>query len=387
MSLYRCAACGSKNVVIDTQTSGVSYNYAKGAIGTVVLGVGGAVAGIEGKTQEVYKCPDCGLTLTHPMNSELALMIDLGVMSVEARDNLKLQGYPIPWDYLVKTYKNIESGLADETIKERAEQKAKKQANDEAYAKELADYILVEMKKPVEPIDYEKEQQTWEILNKEKIDAKANAIDEAKLRNKDESLKAGEEKEETLKKEYNNLSKQISHLTEEIESLNNKLNSLGVFKFSEKKEIKSKIESAEKNLNDAKSKIISCDEAHQKEAKIEAIKKEEEKLSAILENIEKSFDIPLAPKEKAKTALAWKKRKEQLKQDSENDYNCNVKYHLMLVAEYVDEELTQEQYQILLEKCFGLEVSSMRVGAYLRQEMPTYFYRSEIGAKHYLPNK
>lgn len=46
MGLYRCAACGSPNVMIDTQAGGIKYNYLKGAVGTVLLGVGGAAAGI-----------------------------------------------------------------------------------------------------------------------------------------------------------------------------------------------------------------------------------------------------------------------------------------------------------------------------------------------------
>ena len=48
MSLYRCAACGSPNVVKDSQAGGVSFNYKKGIVGTVVLGAGGAAAGAAG---------------------------------------------------------------------------------------------------------------------------------------------------------------------------------------------------------------------------------------------------------------------------------------------------------------------------------------------------
>lgn len=31
MALYRCAACGSPNVVTDTQIGGLKYDYLKGA--------------------------------------------------------------------------------------------------------------------------------------------------------------------------------------------------------------------------------------------------------------------------------------------------------------------------------------------------------------------
>ena len=69
MALYRCAACGSPNVATDTQTGGISYNYKKGVVGTVVLGAGGAVAGIENKNQTIYKCADCGMVLSYPMDA------------------------------------------------------------------------------------------------------------------------------------------------------------------------------------------------------------------------------------------------------------------------------------------------------------------------------
>ena len=71
MCTYRCAACGSPHVVCEQQKEG--YNYVKGAIGTAVLGVGGAVAGVNGKSKQVYKCADCGLTLDHPMESSIKL--------------------------------------------------------------------------------------------------------------------------------------------------------------------------------------------------------------------------------------------------------------------------------------------------------------------------
>lgn len=81
MGLYRCAACGSPNVMIDTQAGGIKYNYLKGAVGTVLLGVGGAAAGIGSQQQTVYKCPDCGMVLTYPMSEALADLIDIGVIN------------------------------------------------------------------------------------------------------------------------------------------------------------------------------------------------------------------------------------------------------------------------------------------------------------------
>ncbi len=124
MSLYRCAACGSPNVVTDTQAGGVGYNYMKGAVGTVLLGAGGAAAGIESKKQTVYKCPDCGTTLSYPMPQEIKAIIDLGVLSIEAREKLVLRNVPISWKTLTSQYKNIESGIGDQIAAEREERKA-----------------------------------------------------------------------------------------------------------------------------------------------------------------------------------------------------------------------------------------------------------------------
>lgn len=121
MALYRCAACGSQNVMTDTQTGGIAYNYKKGAIGTVVLGVGGAAAGIEGKTQTVYKCQDCGITLTYTMPEELKNAIDRGLNSESARASLYMDdGRTLSWSILKKQYKNIGEGLVDRVFAERA---------------------------------------------------------------------------------------------------------------------------------------------------------------------------------------------------------------------------------------------------------------------------
>ncbi|MBQ5906159.1 MAG: hypothetical protein IIW88_09860, partial [Clostridia bacterium] len=109
MALYRCAACGSANVVIDTQTSGMSYNYKKGIVGTAILGVGGAVAGVENKTEKVYKCPDCGITLSYPMDDGLKNVIDLCLLNGSARDKIEYEGIPVDWSFLKQKYKNIET--------------------------------------------------------------------------------------------------------------------------------------------------------------------------------------------------------------------------------------------------------------------------------------
>lgn len=106
MALYRCSACGSPNVVIDAQKEG--YDYLKGAIGTVLLGAGGAAAGINAKNKQVFKCPDCGLTLSESMSFEIKTLIDIGVSCPSARNTLKIGDVPVSWDYFTRKYNNIE---------------------------------------------------------------------------------------------------------------------------------------------------------------------------------------------------------------------------------------------------------------------------------------
>lgn len=142
MSLYRCAACGSPNVVTASQAGG--YDYVKGAVGTIVLGPGGAVAGVGGKTQQVFKCPDCGLTLDHAMPADIKTVIDMGVMSGEARKNLQYMGMPVDWRVLKRQYKNIEEGAADRAA---AKEKA-------ASARRLSDLISATKEQFDAAVDY-----------------------------------------------------------------------------------------------------------------------------------------------------------------------------------------------------------------------------------------
>lgn len=121
MPLYRCAACGSPNVIseIKKENDGIKYNYLKGAVGTVLLGTGGAVAGVGNSTKivEVFRCPDCGLTLDRPLAPELCAIIDQGASHPELRESLTLRGIDMPWSYLKTKYKNIEIGAEPETPK------------------------------------------------------------------------------------------------------------------------------------------------------------------------------------------------------------------------------------------------------------------------------
>ncbi len=138
MAIYRCAACGSPKVMTDTQTGGVEYSYLKGAVGTVVLGAGGAAAGIQNKKEQVFKCPDCGVSLSYPMPEEIKILIDMGVESASARKRLKLRGVEMDWAYFTQKYAHIESGAADKEIERQLENQRKELEQASATAEKIA---------------------------------------------------------------------------------------------------------------------------------------------------------------------------------------------------------------------------------------------------------
>lgn len=82
MSLYRCAVCGSPNVVKIEKNDG--FSYSKALAGTAVFGTVGAVAGINGKKSYAYSCPDCGRTMLQPMDSVTKEKIDLVMTNPDA---------------------------------------------------------------------------------------------------------------------------------------------------------------------------------------------------------------------------------------------------------------------------------------------------------------
>ena len=171
MALYRCAACGSPNVVTDTQKEG--YDYIKGAVGTIVLGVGGAAAGVNEKTKKVFKCATCGLTLSYAMPQSLKIAIDIGVASIDAREHLTVDGTPVFWDYLTKKYPNIEHGAADMESEQRSQMPAAHELSDEEHHRiKYADFFkthqadIEKYQKIIEPI-YKFKLACWDAENEE----------------------------------------------------------------------------------------------------------------------------------------------------------------------------------------------------------------------------
>ena len=79
MFLYRCASCGSDRVQLRDVNEG--FSYGKAAMGTLVFGTAGAVAGLAGKKTTKYYCPQCGQTLDYPLGSTEAFHIDEALMN------------------------------------------------------------------------------------------------------------------------------------------------------------------------------------------------------------------------------------------------------------------------------------------------------------------
>ena len=111
MAMYRCAACGSSQVVKGDMKTG--YSFTKGAIGVAVFGAVGAVAGLDGKKQDVYHCSACGMSMSHPMDDLTKMAIDDCVHSTASRSHHD-------WAMLQYRYPNIESGAADSQIASHA---------------------------------------------------------------------------------------------------------------------------------------------------------------------------------------------------------------------------------------------------------------------------
>lgn len=221
MALYRCAACGSPNVVTDTQIGGLKYDYLKGAVGTAIIGAGGAAAGIKNQQQQVFKCPDCGQTLTYAMPDEIKQTIDMGILSAEARKNAVIQGIPISWDVLTAKYKNI-GEISDDKEKRPSSAKA-----------ELMEYFSFDF---------------MSDAGKLLLEAARPQFEEAKASFKQQLAERQEAQTKKDAQDFLDCGKLREKLKTEIENLKTELGTLGFFQFGKKNELKERIEKAEAEL-------------------------------------------------------------------------------------------------------------------------------------------
>ena len=94
----RCPYCGSNKIFLTSQNDG--YSMKKGLIGAAVLGPVGAVAGIDGKTKQVFHCPSCNNDTHDLMNSATDTAISSAIFKkdVDSLKRYKAQYPNIEWE-------------------------------------------------------------------------------------------------------------------------------------------------------------------------------------------------------------------------------------------------------------------------------------------------
>lgn len=377
MAMYRCAACGSPNVKPDSQAGGIKYNYVKGAVGTVVLGPGGAAAGITSETQSVYKCPDCGLTLTYPMDAEIKAAIDLGVVDFDSRNNLSCHGVTMPWEFVVKHFKNVESGAGDEEEKRRTEETAKHIEIDTSrnaeFIEELAQRIMAGKNAPETDVDVENEQKLWELAYGDLIRERDAALEAAKKANEEDAELEANDREAVLYLEKEETKKKRDKLVTECNALKQQLNNLGFFKFSEKNSLRNKI-------SDVTERIAALNEKLQREYTDTQISKSASyaanavryKLDSVCDEIKKSYIIPDPPHAKLTWKMKMKEVENKIELIPDDEYSrkeeLQTLYYCMTIAQYED-GLTCGQYLDLLDKCFGVQIIPRKIRLALLQNV------------------
>lgn len=245
MALYRCAACGSPNVMTDTQIGGLKYDYLKGAVGTAILGAGGAAAGIKNQQQQVFKCPDCGQTLTYAMPEEVKQLIDIGVMSLDARQRLTLRGTPIEWEFLKNKYKNIEHGVADDIAISREEEKnARKNEEGSLDWQVNFDYTSAE--------------------GKAYLDERKAMLDKEMAR-----LSPKFSREAILEQQQNETKQTLQTLFEQRKQLQGELDSLGFFKRAEKEKLRKKLAENQEEIDYWQDALDNPDEEDEEDLEVE----------------------------------------------------------------------------------------------------------------------
>lgn len=268
MALYRCAACGSPNVVTDTQKEG--YDYVKGAIGTVVLGVGGAAAGINGKSKQVFKCAACGLTLSYAMPQSLKSAIDIGVESADAREHLTVDGIPVFWDYLTGKYPNIEHGAADVEVAKCRQQDEEQAVSEQAiqnatfrflvakypndYRNDIAMYSAL-----IRPV-YEQKIKTWEYQTKHIPQIRQQEFDNIISSEVEKRIQARESAYATAIDTYTVEKSTCEKVKVEAEET---LKKLGAFDISKKMGVKKTIKEMTAKIATADAQIQSAEQAYQ----------------------------------------------------------------------------------------------------------------------------
>ena len=298
MSMYRCAACGSPNVVTDTQKEG--YSYTKGVIGTAVFGIGGAVAGINGKTVTVYKCPDCGLTLNYSMPFEIKTLIDVGVSAPASRKNLQLNGVPIDWKSFTSKYRNIEKDTV--IVDDSSAVKPVLNPESDSPALPAEERELNRIVYNVAKASYISECMRW--LEECKVirancDAQLNQLLEEERTKLLAEITA---KRDALIAEHSQKKQQYS---DEKRAAEIKLAGLGFFQLGEKNDTKKRIEQLTQKIHQEDDALKNANDAYEKDfADIKT--RIDKQRSTLQKQIKSQNPLPLKP-QKPKGMLAFKK--------------------------------------------------------------------------------
>ena len=372
MALYRCASCGSPNVITDQENDGIKYDYVKGAIGTVELGAGGAVAGLSNKSKLVFKCRDCGVSLGYPLGEPYKTLIDTGVASMAGRQTLNINGFPISWDTIKSKFPNIESGLADAEIQTREDTRRQNKADAVEYLMTLwqrdnADDMVFLQKSETEldvaQAEWESNKKNLEIQKKEHLQ---NSI--AEIENQLQQLESRKNTELT------EIQEKIDAVEVEIKKLQEQFSVLGVFKLSEKANLKKQIAEKMEFVDDLKGKIS------KKESKYnDDIKEQQRNLENIRGEMTKKLDIIYAPAESPKDRFArLQEEQKALKQgrfpiDSPRVYILRYYPHLLsYYGKASDDEIQDifEAFLLEMTKLPSVYVTHQRIASTRRYYSP-----------------
>lgn len=354
MGLYRCAACGSDRVVVDKQSDGIKYNVTKGIAGTVALGVGGAVVGIDNNTAQVYKCPDCGITLSYPMPNDIKQVIDAGCIDASVRNGLTLMGMPVSWDFLLTKYKNIDSSKADEFAAKMEAMRRASVADVTEEIKVMIEDFKVELdlcKNNIENI--EELQAAWLVANEKEAQRIKSQLGQANAKARKEAEDAKKKSNDDYYAVYNVVEEEKKGLEKENEELSARRSKLGIFKGKEKQQISETIASNEKRMDEILD-IIGKAYLKKKETDSAA----DAKLAKTLADIKKnSPKLPESPVENRDKLLQLEKVMDSKRYMSD----CRRKIHPFIAYFYIKingvveiNEHSMQDMMMIQEKIYGI---------------------------------
>ena len=156
----RCIKCGSRKVSLVKYNEG--YSFTKGIVGTAVFGSVGAVAGINGKTSQVYHCNECGQDEITIMPDVIEGFINEALQKNDVRSlkDYKKQYPGIEWEDTISVASQVEASMPEKHVIEEKRNNvsidnsntSKKEISISALENMIREYIN-EMNAPVEKED------------------------------------------------------------------------------------------------------------------------------------------------------------------------------------------------------------------------------------------